>query len=389
MNDQSAAEVNAQRSDSEPAERTALPIDAQARRVARATFTILLVSLAFWVARDFLPALAWAAVIALTIWPLYIRFRGLISEHRTPTLAPLLFTLLVATVIFVPLLLPLQKAAQESDTIIQWVTKLREQGVPAPHWLAGLPIAGNQAAEWWNANLANPEAASQWLSRVNMDNVTEWTRTFGGQLLHRLFLFFIMLLALFFLLRDGAWVAARVLDTADRLLGNPGERLVSKMVDAVRGTVTGTVVVALVEGALIGVAYVVAGVPSPFIFAFLTAAFAMLPFGAWIAFSTAALLLLIVGGSGLAAFGVFAFGAVVMFIGDHFVWPMLVGGAARLPFLLALIGIFGGLQVFGLLGLFVGPVIMAACLTVWRDWLAPRDGPVAGQQSPETAGKAR
>jgi predicted PurR-regulated permease PerM len=270
------------------------------------------------------------------------------------------------------LLLPLQKAAQESDTIVQWVTTLREQGMPAPNWLTKLPIAGAQAAAWWDANLARPEAANQWLGRVKLDDVTEWTRLLGGQLLHRLFLFFIMLLALFFLLRDGAWIAARVLDTADRLLGDPGERLVSKMVDAVRGTVTGTVVVAVLEGALIGVSYVVAGVPAPFLLSFLTAAFAMLPFGAWIAFTTAALLLLLQGGSAFAALGLVGFGAVVMFIGDHFVWPMLVGGAARLPFLLALIGIFGGLQVFGLLGLFVGPVIMAACLTVWREWLAPR-----------------
>lgn len=373
MNDQSAAEVAAQRSDAEPADRTALPIDGPARRVARAVFAILLVLVASWIAADFLPALGWAAVIALTIWPLYIRFRDAISDTRSPALAPLVFTLLVAIVIFVPLLFPLQKAVQESDMIVQQVTKLREEGMPAPDWLAGVPKVGPQAAEWWNANLARPEAANEWLSRVNMDNVTEWTRTLGGQLLHRLFLFFIMLLALFFLLRDGAWVAARILDTADRLLGDPGERLVSKMVEAVRGTVTGTVVVAILEGALIGVAYIVAGVPAPFLFAFLTAAFAMLPFGAWVAFTTAALTLLIQGGSGLAALGVFGFGAVVMFIGDHFVWPMLVGGAARLPFLFALIGIFGGLQVFGLLGLFVGPVIMAACLTMWREWLVPRE----------------
>jgi predicted PurR-regulated permease PerM len=141
----------------------------------------------------------------------------------------------------------------------------------------------------------------------------------------------------------------------------------------VRGTVTGTVVVAVVEGIIIGAAYVVAGVPAPFLFAFLTAAFAMLPLGAWVAFTTAALVLLIQGGSGLAAAGVFGWGALVMFIGDHFFWPTLVGGAARLPFLFALIGIFGGMQAFGLLGLFIGPVIMAAVLIVWRDWLAPRD----------------
>jgi predicted PurR-regulated permease PerM len=137
--------------------------------------------------------------------------------------------------------------------------------------------------------------------------------------------------------------------------------------------VNGTVIVAIVEGLLIGIAYLLAGVPSPILFTVLTIAFAMLPFGAWAAFTVAALTLLVGGGSGLAAFAVFAWGAVVMLGGDNFVWPKLVGGAARLPFLLAFVGIFGGLASFGLLGLFLGPVVMAALLTIWREWvMSPR-----------------
>jgi predicted PurR-regulated permease PerM len=134
-------------------------------------------------------------------------------------------------------------------------------------------------------------------------------------------------------------------------------------------TVNGTVLVAFAEGLLIGIAYVLAGVPSPVLFTLLTIAFAMVPFGAWVAFSVASLVLLISGGNLWPALAVFGWGAAVMLTGDHFVWPTLVGNAARLPFLVALIGIFGGLQVFGLIGLFVGPVIMAALLTVWREWL--------------------
>ena len=93
-----------------------------------------------------------------------------------------------------------------------------------------------------------------------------------------------------------------------------------------------------------------------------------------IAFTAAAFLLLFEGGSGWAAAGVVGWGATVMLIGDYVLWPTLVGGAARLPFLLALVGIFGGLQVFGLLGVFLGPVIMAALLVVWREWLASKAG---------------
>jgi predicted PurR-regulated permease PerM len=145
------------------------------------------------------------------------------------------------------------------------------------------------------------------------------------------------------------------------------------MVAAVRGTVNGTIVVAVMEGLLIGIAYLLAGVPNPILFTILTIAFAMLPFGAWAAFTLAAAALFIGNGSAGAAFAVFGWGAAVMLVGDHFVWPTLVGGATRLPFLFALVGIFGGLTTFGLLGLFLGPVIMAALLTVWREWLISRD----------------
>jgi predicted PurR-regulated permease PerM len=97
-----------------------------------------------------------------------------------------------------------------------------------------------------------------------------------------------------------------VLDTADRVLGDPGERWPAKMVDAVRGTVNGTVVVAITEGALIGVGYLLAGVRNALLFALLTMALAMLPLGSWVAFSVAALVLLVQGAGALAAACVFA-----------------------------------------------------------------------------------
>src|SRR5882762_6407659 len=97
----------------------------------------------------------------------------------------------------------------------------------------------------------------------------------GGVLLHRLFLFLVTLIALFPVLRDGPWLADRALALADILLGGPGERLASKIADATRGTVNGTVVVALLEGAIIGVGYAFAGVPHAVLLTVLTVALAM------------------------------------------------------------------------------------------------------------------
>jgi predicted PurR-regulated permease PerM len=184
------------------------------------------------------------------------------------------------------------------------------------------------------------------------------------------------------MLRDGAWLADRLADTADRLLGGAGERLAGKMIDAVRGTVNGTVGVAIVEGLIIGIGYYVGGVPNPALFTLLTIAFAMLPMGAEIAVAAATLMLLLQGGGLLPAVGVFAFGMAVTVVGDNVFWPALVGRTARLPFLVTLIGVLGGVQVFGLIGLFLGPVIMTAFLTVWREWVLVEERPADAQPEP-------
>jgi predicted PurR-regulated permease PerM len=338
--------------------------------LARAALAVLLVMLALWVARGFLNALAWAALIATATWPAYVRFAALISNRPSQLMAPLLFTLVCGAVLVVPAIMMVNQIAHGSDALLRWIAELRENGIPVPIWVARLPIASEYLVEWWQANFSDPRAILAWLRDVPGESVTAWTSALGGELLNRLLLFLFTLIALFFMLRDGALIAERLVETTDRLLGNPGERLAGKMADAVRGTVKGTVLIAVAQGALIGVAYVAAGVPNPLLFVLLTIALGMLPFGAWAVFTAAALVLLAQGGSVLAATLVFGCGAAVM-LAASLVWPALVGGTARLPFLMALIGIFGGLQAFGLIGLFVGPVIMSALLTIWREWLVP------------------
>ena len=338
-------------------------------RVARIALAGVLVILAFWMSLNFLAPLSWAVVIALTIWPIYRRFSARIGAAPSDVLAPLTFTLTVGVVLFLPIWLALHQATLEGQTLIDSIAHIRQNGLPVPEWLRQMPL-GEHGARWWSANLSDPRSASELLGG-NLDNEAQasWARALGGQILHRIFLFLLTLISLFIILKNGAWIGNRVLDTADKLLGHPGERLASKMVETVRGTVSGTVIVAVAEGTLIGAAYLAAGVSSPLVFALLTIAFAMVPLGAWMVFTSVALLLAVQGGSVVAAAGVFLFGAIVMLIGDLFVWPRLVGNQTRLPFLAALIGIFGGLQTFGLIGLFIGPMILGALWIMWREWL--------------------
>ena len=346
-----------------------LPTDGTGRKRARVVFAIGLGLLGLWVAWDFLTPFAWAAVLALTLWPLYRRLAGRVSFDRANVFAPLLFTVGVGIVLFIPVALALHQIAQEGQAVAQYLSHVRHNGIPVPQWLNQMPL-GDHAVRWWTSNLADPKGATVLLGgNPDAESDAGWSRSLAGQMLHRTFHFVVTLAALFALLRDGAWISNRVLDTADRLLGDPGERLASKTVDTVRGTVNGTVAVAVVEGLVIGAAYIVAGVPNPLLLALITMAFAMVPLGAWVVFSAASLLLLLQGGSVFAAAGLFGFGAAVMLIGDFFLWPAMIGNAARLPFLLAFVGIFGGLQAFGLVGLFLGPLVLAALWTVWREWI--------------------
>jgi predicted PurR-regulated permease PerM len=135
---------------------------------------------------------------------------------------------------------------------------------------------------------------------------------------------------------------------------------------AVRGTVAGLIVVGVGEGVLLGIAYFVTGVPHAALLGFVTAIAAMLPFCAPISFGLAALWLL-VQGSVAQAIGLVVFGAVVVFVAEHFVRPVLIGNSTRLPFLLVLFGILGGAETFGLLGIFIGPALMTVLMVLWTD----------------------
>jgi predicted PurR-regulated permease PerM len=347
---------------------TAPPRLPRSARVATAAIALL----GLWILHDFLPALAWATVFAIATWPLYRRFEHAMPPRgrHGPLAAPLALTLLIGLVFAVPLALAAVEAAREAQVVAHYVAEAQRNGIPVPDWVSRLPLVGQRAADWWSENLGDPDSVAALIGRADRSALMQWTRTFGVQILHRLTLFLFTLLTLFFLYRDGGAFGRRVMGLIHRAMGSQGERLADNVVAAVHGTVNGLVLVGLGEGALMGVAYVIAGVPHPVLFGALTAVLAIIPFGAPVMFGAAALALL-VKGTALAAAIVLGLGLAVVFVADHLVRPVLIGGAVRLPFLWVLLGILGGLETFGLLGLFLGPAVMAALMSLWRDWTDP------------------
>lgn len=330
----------------------------------------LILALGLWLAHALLPALVWAVVLAIALDPLLIRLRVRHPGPRWNLLVTSAIVTAIAVIVIVPLALGLTEAAIEARQLAAWVTAAREHGVPPPLWLGALPEFGPLLARWWQAHLGDPVAASHQLAGLNAIDLLSQTRLIGGNLVHRAVIFGFTLVTLFFLLKDRDLVIAQAHTAADRLLGPAGERIGLQAIRSVRGTIDGLVLVGIGEGAVMTVVYLLLGTPHAFLLGALTAVAAMIPFGAALVFVIAALLLLGLG-STLGAVIVIATGLIVVGIADHFVRPALIGGATRLPFLWVLVGIIGGAETLGLLGLFVGPATMAVIVMLWRDLVAP------------------
>lgn len=150
-----------------------LPLfESHMRSIIQAVVAVAVVLLALWVARDFLVALIWAGVIAITTWSIYVKFAQLISGRRSSLLASLLFTCTIVLVLLIPIVLTVRQVAQASDAFVHVLDRLRESGVAVPAWLAQLPIAGKYLDLWWRANLSNPEVLTDWLRGLNIEDLT-------------------------------------------------------------------------------------------------------------------------------------------------------------------------------------------------------------------------
>ncbi|QNA84352.1 AI-2E family transporter [Sphingomonas sp. So64.6b] len=337
-------------------------------RTRQLYLTLAIVLLSCWIASEFLTPIAWAAVLAIAEWPLFEKALRRMPDR--PGLVAALFTLATALLVILPLSLAAVTLAQESQGALEWLKHAQQSGIAAPAWLAGIPLFGDRLNGWWQQHVANPQGSNALLGTLTASSVLGWTRSIGGEVAKESALFLVTLLALATLLARGREIAAQSREVSVRMFGAFGGTFLERMIGAVRATVNGTVLVSVLEGTIIGIGYGAAGVPQPLLFATFTIVLALVPFGAWAAFGLASLIL-IGNGDFLAGGLLFAFGVVVMTVGDNVVQPSVIGSAVKLPFLLAMIGAFGGLAQLGLVGLFVGPVVMAALLLVWRQWMSP------------------
>ena len=235
-------------------------------------------------------------------------------------------------------------------------------------------MIGHWAKENWMTLLGSSEAANESLHWLGKGGAVTYTKDFASQLLHRFFGFLTVLLILLFVYQHGDSLGRQVLESSRKLFGEKGARYTLHATVAVRATVNGMMLIGLGKGVLMGIGYAFAGLSNPAILGALTGIFAMIPYAAKLIFGACSLVL-VAQGHMVEGGGLFAYGMIFTLIADNYVRPALIGGAVRLPFIWTLLGIFGGMETFGLLGLFLGPTLMAVLMSIWRDWIEDLNNP--------------
>lgn len=353
--------------------------DTAAKRRNRVALALLLAAACLLVAHGLITAVAWAAVIAIGLDP--VRRRMLATRPGSETVVAAALTAAVAVVVLAPLAIGVTQAAREAGDFAAWIARARIEGIPVPAWVGSIPFQSDRLTLWWQGHLADPKELARGIESVRLSEMIKEHRHVGVDALHRILAFAFVIMSLFFMLRDRDAILGQARTAAARAFGTAGPRIGEQVLASVRGTIDGVVLVGLAQGALMAVVFLVAGVPHPIAFGFAAGIGAMVPIGI-MAVTCLAGFLLLIGGSPVWAALVIGFAFSIHFIAEHFVKPAMIGGTTKLPFILVLLGLIGGIETLGLLGLFVGPAVMAAGMMVWRDYVGTTgDGiaPVNGE----------
>lgn len=342
-------------------------VDARtSRRIRVALFAALLI-LGYFVLRPFLVPIAWAGVLAYVTWPLYRKLRSMLGNR--PGWSAICMTLLVTITLALPLvwmgfLLQRESVAAYAKLAVY----LDEPPRALPEFILQLPWVGEWAGEWFTRLSAGPGVLKEYLGQWAEGGLAELGAAVGS-LWRNILKFTLALVTLFFLYRDGEGLSNQIRRNVRHFLGERIDPYARAAGATTRAAVYSLVITALSQGVLAGIGYWIVGVRTPILLGALTALASVIPvFGTILIWGSVGLWLLLTGEL-WAGVGLLAWGILVVSWADNIVRPMVISSVIDIPFLIALFGVLGGLAAFGLIGLFIGPVILAVMMAVWREWL--------------------
>lgn len=343
-------------------------------------FIFLLLATSLWILRPFLSALIWATLIVVSTWPLMLSVQQRLGGKRSLAVAVMTGAMLL--VVILPLGFAVVTLASHSDDVTGKVQALAQAGVPAPPaWVENVPLVGRRLAGKWQAVADLPAEQLYEQAAPYAKRAAAWILDTAGGL--AAFLVHLLLTAIIaMLLYSGGEAAAAALRAfAYRLAGARGEQSVTLGGQAIRAVALGVIVTAVVQSLLGGIGLVVAGVPFA---GALTALMFMLGVAQIGATPVMALAVgwLYWSGNTLTA-TIFLPWAIFVAVLDNILRPLLIKRGADLPLILIFAGVIGGLLAFGVVGLFVGPTVLAIAYTELSAWV--NDGPPPPQLLPLAA----
>jgi predicted PurR-regulated permease PerM len=380
---------------------------------------LLLLIGCFFVLRPFMTALMWAIILTCSLYPLQRKFTAWFRGSRT--LAACLVTLTVTVVFVGPVVLIGMSLAQDGKELAM-ATRKWFMSAPdtAPAWIRDMPVVGDEVEKYWEGF---SQSRNRWMEQLEKEvvvpgpdgekqqeegNVPEkpvrlvaetatdagearedvfpqlvvilgrflaWTRTWlvaaglaVGQGITQVLLSAFLA---FFLLRDAPELSQRLSVAVERLAGHRGKYLIKVAGDTVRGVIFGVLGTALIQAMLAGLGFWIAGVPGVVLLSVLTFFFAVIPFGPPLIWLPAALWVFTHNRVGFGIFlllwGVFVISSV-----DNVVRPLLISQGSKMPFVLIFCGVIGGALSFGLVGVFLGPTVLAVTFRLIEEWSATR-----------------
>lgn len=325
-----------------------------------------LIAVSLWVLRPFIAPIIWASTIVIATWSVMRRVQGWLWDSRW--LAATVMTLALLLLFFVPLGFAIGTVVENADTVSGWLKSLSElPRSDPPSWLGTLPLVGGKLVALWT------EVGESGFSSL-MGRIAPYVGTFASQALKQAgiigslgaeFMFTVILCAVLYL--HGESAADRMLRLANRLAGERGERTARLAADSVRGVAMGVVVTALVQSALAAVGLAAVGIPAITLLTAVMVLLSIAQIGTLPVLIPATIWLI---WSGQTGWGIaLALWSALVGTIDNILRPWLIKQGADLPLLLIFAGVIGGLLAFGLIGLFIGPVVLAVTYTLLEAWI--------------------
>jgi predicted PurR-regulated permease PerM len=344
----------------------------QIEKVVLLSIIALLIIGSIVIVLPFLSAILWAVIFAVAIWPFFVKLERVLGGRTS--LAALVPTLLLALIFFLPLVYVGYRLVSQASIAIDYGQGLMEKGLGSPPlWLKGLPLIGERLEGMWQGIGQDTPRLIE-LAKPHIKNLLTSMLSAGAGMARVILLTIFSLLIFFFVLKEGRPLRTGLEAMAVRLGGEKGRHLLFVAGATMRSVVYGILGAAIVQGIMAIFGLWISGVPSPAFLGMVAGLFALVPVGLIqvVLLPAAGWLIFYKGQIGwgifLAIWSFFVVGNV-----DSVIRPVLISRGAKVPFLVVLLGVVGGLAVGGILGLFVGATLLSVFFTMLKEWVGVPD----------------